>query len=68
MAKNIEPSSARGEKLEYILDMMEQLADLAGGIDERQLGGALRGAAETRRGCVPFRSLGDRKADAPAKT
>ena len=38
------------EKLEYILDMLEQLADIAGGMDECKLGGLLRGAAESRRG------------------
>ncbi len=38
------------DKLEYILDMVEQLAEIAGGMDENQLGGSLRRAAETRRG------------------
>ena len=41
------------ENLDYILDMMDQLAELAGGIDEHQLGGALRCMADMRRSCVP---------------
>lgn len=39
--------------LEYILDMMEQLAEMAGDIGERQLGAALHSAADLRRDCTP---------------
>lgn len=39
--------------LEYILDMMDQLAKMASTIGERQLGDALGSTAEMRRGCEP---------------
>ena len=43
------------KKLEYILDMLDQLADLADSIKEPQFGGALRSAADMRRVCAPSR-------------
>ncbi len=42
---------AERQTLEYILSMIDELAEMAGGIGESQLGSAIRGAAELRRSC-----------------
>ena len=46
-------SDHRDPQLEYILDMMIQLADMAGGIGEGELEGLLHSTVDMRRECEP---------------